>query len=124
MSEHVDVSKCTPGPATSRQSVPFSEVVGGDGLPICDTHSRRRTLREYQANAALIAEAFTVASEIGKGPKQLAKENAKMLKFITQLAKQHLETEMSEDEAEGGDYRGAYDAIVKQARSLVAEKGE
>jgi len=41
-------------------------------------------------------------------------------KFVTQLAKQELEEEMREGEAEGGDYRGAYDAIVRQARAALS----
>jgi len=40
---------------------------------------------EAEANAALIAEAGTVAHETGKTPRQLAEENRELLKALKQL---------------------------------------
>ena len=67
---------------------------------------------EAEANAALIAEAGTVANETGLTPRQLAKQNNVMLVVLRGLAEH--------DFGANGD-RVTYDALCKSARAVIAK---
>ena len=86
MSEHVDVSKCTPGlakvvkgPLVSSQIVAHT---GGDYSILVDGNV---TEHNEKHDALLIAEAFTVASETGKSPRQLADERDYLLGVLNAI---------------------------------------
>jgi len=92
--EYLDVSKCTPGPAVSREDgnrplagcgrylvmvPPEYTVVAQVPVPI---HDLPWPQVQALANVDLIAEAFTVATETGKSPRQLAEENERLARQV------------------------------------------
>jgi hypothetical protein len=98
MTEHVDVSKCSKGEWIVDESNPqlvAVEVEGDEAYQyIANTDctewsATTRSDKEIYANASLIAEAGTVASETGLSPRQLAEQRAELLQGCL-FAKRHI----------------------------------
>ena len=68
------------------------------------------------ANVALIADAPKLARE----NKKLSAENRRLREALLDISRQHLESEIPEDERDHGDYRDAYECMVRIARGALA----
>ena len=51
----------------------------------------------------------------------LTAAHSALLEALTEIARQELSTEMSVDDQLGGDFEGAYNAIVEIARAAIAK---
>lgn len=58
--------------------------------------------------------------ERGRENEELRAENWRLRDALRDIAKQHLDSEMTEEESDHADYEGAYDSIVKVARAALA----
>ena len=47
-------------------------------------------------------------------------EVRRLREAVEDISRQHLESEMPEDERDGGDYRAAYDCMIRVARAALA----
>jgi hypothetical protein len=87
---HVDVSKCTKGPTTVDTRDQFSNHPGitvraGDELLFIAflwNEGGKEVKKRQRHNAALIAEAFDVATETGLSPREMADRLAEIKKAI------------------------------------------
>lgn len=77
------MSKHTPGPWKQGKSNP-NNVSAGDAL-VCRTFPRGKWSDEDEANARLIAEAGTVATETGLTPRQLAAQRVELLAILGEM---------------------------------------
>jgi len=101
MSEHVDVSKCTKGPYRMylrSDDGYYVEIMAGEENTAkeCQIAVCVKTCSpEYPVNGELIHEAFTVASETGMGPRELAERLAAVTAGLQELI-QEKNTEIEE----------------------------
>ncbi len=51
---------------------------------------------------------------------ELEADNRRLREALGNISRQHLESEVPEDERDGGDYRGAYDCMIRVARAALA----
>lgn len=119
--DHVDVRKCTPGPATiTRSAVNCLDIRGELDKLICQVYRDADGLDQKDwDDAALIREAFTVASETGMGPRQLAEQRAELLKACKAMLN------IDNPPAPDPDHIDTNQAVAMMRAALApAEKGE
>lgn len=128
MYEHVDVSRCTPGPThIVRADANCMEVRTKKHITVCKVFEPGSLeTRDYE-NAALISEAFNVASETGMGPQQLTEERDELLKAF-ELAHAFLDSLpqgwLGNTTGDVGALNDFYVASSKIQARVTGQKGE
>ena len=114
------MSAHTPGPwELSYDKGSTRDVIASNGSePICMVRQSWVSREAYQANAQLIAEAGTVATETGLTPRQLAEQRAELLEALKAIHVQAADAQLR-----ATYQRIALEEISQRAQSAIAKCG-